>query len=101
SMAGPDMEAIEKAHLMISGDFKVYLNPEDARGSVAIKLLNPTQLFPPGPTRAFPTTPHLLESIMPAGTQDLTAQEFYTLILAADMGVNFYSRENNPHVNQY
>jgi len=25
-------------------------------------------------------------------------QEIYTLILAADMGVNFYARENNPHV---
>jgi hypothetical protein len=98
SMAGPDMEAIEKAHLMISGDFKVYLNPEDARNSIAIKLLNPTQLFPApaAGTRAFATTPH-----MNGKGADLTAQEFYTLILAADMGVNYYARENNPHATAY
>jgi len=97
SMAGPDMEAIEKAHLMIMGNFKVYMNPEDARGSIAIKLLNPTQLFPaPSATRAFPTTPHM----MGKGTE-LTAQEFYTLILAADMGVNYYARENNPGLQIY
>jgi hypothetical protein len=98
SMAGPDMEAIERAHLMITGNFKVYMNPEDARGSIAIKLLNPTQLFPAASaTRAFATTPHLVAQ----GRTDLTAQEFYTLILAADMGVNYYARENNPGLSVY
>jgi hypothetical protein len=78
---------------MISGSFKVYLNPEDARNSLAIQLLNPTQLFAvPAPTRAFPTTPHLLAH----GQVDLSPQEFYTLILAADMGVSYFARENNP-----
>jgi hypothetical protein len=73
------------------------MNPEDARGSIAIKLLNPTQLFPTtSATRAFPTTPHM----MGKGTE-LTAQEFYTLILAADMGVNYYARENNPGLQTY
>jgi len=94
SIAGPDMEAIEKAKLMITGDFQVYMNPTDARGSIVIKKLNPTQQFPaPGAARAFATTPHLIAQ----GKADLTAQDFYTLILAADMGVNFYARENNPH----
>jgi hypothetical protein len=98
SMAGPDMEAIERAHLMITGNFKVYMNPEDARGSIAIKLLNPTQLFPAASAaRAFATTPHLVAQ----GRTDLTAQEFYTLILAADMGVNYYARENNPGLSVY
>jgi hypothetical protein len=98
SMAGPDMEAIEKAHLMISGNFKVYMNPEDARGSLAIKQLNPTQLFPTASaTRAFTTAPHLTAQ----GRTDLTPQEFYTLILAADMGMNYYARENNPHSAAY
>jgi hypothetical protein len=106
SMAGPDMEAIAKAHLMITGNFKVYMNPEDAHGSIAIKLLNPTQLFPAGPARAFTTTPHLTDAAIAtkAGVAlpaDLTAKEFYTLILAADMGQNFFARENNPHSNVY
>jgi len=42
SMAGPDMEAVEKGKLMIAGNFKVYLNPMDAHGSIAIQKLNPT-----------------------------------------------------------
>jgi hypothetical protein len=93
SMAGPDMEAIEKANLMISGNFKVYMNPEDAHGSIAIQLLNPTQLFPePSSTRAFATTPHLVAK----GKPDLSSQEFYTLILSAEMGMNFFARENKP-----
>jgi hypothetical protein len=93
SMAGPDMEAVEKNHLTFSGNYKVYLKPLDAHGSIAIQMLNPTQLFPntSAGNRAFPTTPHM----MGKGT-DLTSTEFYLLILAADMGVNFYARENKP-----
>jgi hypothetical protein len=98
TVAGPDMEAIEKNNLMISGNFKVYMNPEDARGSELIKTINPTQLFPaPTATRAFSTTPHAQAQ----SYGELSPQEFYTLILAADMGVNYYARENNPHSNQY
>jgi hypothetical protein len=81
---------------MIGGNFQVYLNPEDARGSIAIKKLNPTQLFPaPSAVRAFAGAGHLVDK----GQPDLTAQEFYTLILAADMGVNYYARENKPAAN--
>lgn len=96
TMAGPDMEAIERGMLMISGDFKVYMNPEDAHGSIVINKVNPTQLFPAvnASVRAFPgQTPHSVEE----GYTELTPTEFYKLILAADMGVNYYSRENNPH----
>ncbi|HEY0192599.1 MAG TPA: hypothetical protein VGC42_15880 [Kofleriaceae bacterium] len=94
SMAGPDMEALEKAKLMISGDFKVYMNPTDARNSIAIKLLNPMQQYPQDASvRAFATSPHLVAK----GQPDLTPDELYKLILAADMGLNFFSRENNPH----
>jgi hypothetical protein len=32
---------------------------------------------------------------------DLTADEFYQLILNIDMGVNFYARENNPGLSVY
>ena len=93
SMAGPDMEAITKAKLLIAGNFKVYMNPEDARGSIAITKLNPTKLFPtPTADRAFATMPHLIEQ----GRADLTAKEFYALILSCDMGVNYFARENKP-----
>jgi hypothetical protein len=100
SMAGPDMEAVERGDLMISGDFKRYLLPQNARGSIAIQKLNPTQLFPtPSTTRAFPGAGHLAEVVGP-GTS-LTGVEYYMLILAADMGVNYYARENNPMLNEY
>ncbi len=93
SMAGLDMEAIEKADVMVSGDYKTYLNPMDAKGSIALKLLNPVQQFPTQDSnvRAFTSTPHAQAK----GFTDLTADEYYRLVLAADMGVNFYSRENS------
>jgi hypothetical protein len=98
SMAGPDMEAIERGDLMISGDFKQYLKPQDARGSIAIQKLNPTRLFPtPSSARAFAGAGHLADQ----GRADLSARDFYMLILATDMGVNYYARENNPMLNRY
>ncbi|HET9989151.1 MAG TPA: hypothetical protein VFQ65_11535, partial [Kofleriaceae bacterium] len=97
TMAGPDMEAIEKNNLMIVGNFKVYMNPEDAAGSALIKKINPTRLFPTPNVgvRAFTTTPH--SSVGYKSGRELTPTEFYKLILAADMGVNYYARPNNPH----
>lgn len=92
TMAGPDPEAVEKGNLVLGAGFKVYMNPMEARRSEVITKLNPTVLFPtPSTTRAFPTTPH-----MTGKGPDLTPQEYYTLILAADMGVLYYSRENLP-----
>ncbi|MGE3458567.1 MAG: hypothetical protein AB7O24_25840 [Kofleriaceae bacterium] len=97
SMAGPDMEALEEGDLMTAGNFKVYLQPENSRGSLAIQMLNPLRQFPAQTSeRAFATTPH-----MDGRGPDLTADEFYMLILATDMGVNFYSRENNPGLSDY
>jgi len=98
TMAGLDMEAINRGHLMVSSTYTVYMTPMNARESMVITKLNPTLLFPtPTATRAFPTTtPHMTGK----GT-DLSPQEFYTLILAADMAVNFFARENNPHLNMY
>jgi hypothetical protein len=97
-MAGPDMEAIEKNHLTITGTLKVYMNPQDAHGSLVIRKLNPTRLFPnPSTQRAFTTTPHLTA----LGKTDLSPLQFYALILACDMGVNYYARENNPGLNIY
>jgi hypothetical protein len=96
SMAGPDEEAIERNHLKVVGTLVKYMKPLDAHGSPVIQKLNPTQLFPnPGTKRAFPAAtnpPHLGAQSKP----DLSSRQFYMLILAADMGVNFYARENNP-----
>ncbi len=96
SMAGPDMEEIEDGGLMLSGNFQVYMNPEDAHGSINTQILNPVQQFPTqdATKRAFTTVPHAVEQNFPV---DLTPDEYYAMTLAADMGVNFYSRENNPH----
>ncbi|HSS01622.1 MAG TPA: hypothetical protein VLM79_31400 [Kofleriaceae bacterium] len=93
SVAGPDPEAIEKGHLMLGPGFKVYMTPMDARGSEMIKKINPTQLFPnPSTLRAFAGNGHLAEQ----GKPELSARDQYILILAADMGVLYYSRENLP-----
>lgn len=99
SMAGPDMEAIQEGNLVVTGELKVYLDPQNSRGSLAIQKLNPPQQFPTQnmAVRAFQTTPHMQD----IGGVELTADEFYALILAADSGVNFFARENNPGLNQY
>jgi hypothetical protein len=99
SMAGPDMEALERGHLMVVGKVQKYMNPLDARGSAVVTLLNPTQVFPtenPG-VHAFQTMPHLVAK----GRAELSPKDMYILTLAADMGVNYYSRENNPHSTRY
>ena len=75
------------------------MEPQNARDSDVIRRINPTQLFPAvTATRAFSTTPH---SSVGYTNGELTATEFYKLILAADMGVNYYARENNPMLNRY
>jgi hypothetical protein len=110
SMAGPDMEAIDMGNLMITGTLPCTtvggqptlqcMEPQNAYNSPVIRLINPTQLFPaPSATRAFTTSPHSTVGYKNGG--DLTATEFYKLILAADMGVNYYARENNPMLNRY
>ncbi len=103
SIAGPDMEALEENGLMVVGTFKTYMNPQDARGSELIKKLNPTQLFPQpnAAVRAFTTSPHSTVAGGYKSGRELTATEFYKLILAADMGVNYYARENNPMLDDY
>jgi hypothetical protein len=101
TMAGPDMEAISKNNLIITGNFKIYMKPEDAAKSEVIQRVNPTRLFPTpdASVRAFTTNPH--SSVGYKSGRELTATEFYKLILAADMGVNYFSRSNNPHNQSY
>jgi hypothetical protein len=99
SVAGPDMEALEKGGFMVTaGTVKQYLLPEDARNSEMIKKLNPVKQFPTQTSeRAFAGNGHMAAQ----GGTDLTADEYYALILAADNGVSFFSRENNPHRTTY
>jgi hypothetical protein len=96
SMAGPDMEAVEKNGLMISGfaPKQPYMQPLTARTSTMFKVLNPAQLFPTpsAGVHAFPGATHLSAK----GKADLSPTDMYMLILAADMGVNYYARENKP-----
>jgi hypothetical protein len=102
SLAGPDMEAIGKANIMVTGNLKVYIEPLSAKTSLLMQKMNPPVQFPAQDlgTRAFPmgtNPPHAL-----AVGHELTADEYYQLILAADMGGNFYARENRtgePYAN--
>ena len=94
SIAGPDMEAINEDHIMVTGNLTVYMKALDARNSPLIQKLNPPMQYPTQDlsTREWDTTanpPHAA-----AVGQELTADEYLRLVMAADMGANFYSREN-------
>ncbi len=104
SIAGPDMEAIEEAKLVISGNPNVsYGNPLDAMHSKLFADtgfgLNAVQQYPTQDVtqKKFSFTGHLAKH----GQAEMTADEYHVLQLAIDMGLNFYSRENNPHTSAY
>jgi hypothetical protein len=94
SLLGPMMMELEDAGLIIEGEIKIYVEPGAARESVLLQKLNPPQLFPTydASVRAFDTVPHLEQ----LGLTDLSPEEYYVLILMADNGGQFYSRENAP-----
>lgn len=96
SLMGPDMMELEDAGLVITGEIPIYVEPGNARESLLIQKLNPVQQFPTQDmgNRAFDVgefPPHAA-----AVGQELTADEYYQLILMADNGGQFYSRENAP-----
>ena len=94
SLLGPDMTKIEKTNLIIVGDMPTYVEPASARDSVLIQKLNPPQQYPTVDmnVRAFPGPSHPAD----VGGTPLTAEEYRLLVLMADMGGQFYSRENAP-----
>lgn len=94
SLMGPDMMDLEEAGLIVEGEIPIYVEPNNARESILIQKLNPVQQYPTQNTsnRAFATTPHLIDQ----GQADLTADEYHLLVLMADAGGQFYSRENAP-----
>jgi hypothetical protein len=94
SLMGPDMMDLEDANLTITGDMQVYVESEDAAGSLLIQKLNPPVQYPTVDmnVRAFPGPNHPEE----LGRAGLTAGEYRLLIEMADNGGQFYSRENAP-----
>jgi len=96
SLIGPDPEIANNPDLVTSGGPVGYVVPESARTSELIRVLNPPQLFPEidETVRAFETTPH-------GDVQGftLTPDEYYLFILMADMGAQYFSRENKPAPN--
>jgi hypothetical protein len=95
SIAGVDMEAVERLHLMIVGNYKTYAEPMNSRGSLLIQKINPTQVYPsPTTARAFATTAHSVDA-GGTGYAELSPAEFLRIILAIDNGLNYYARENS------
>jgi hypothetical protein len=94
SLLGPSVLMIQDEGLVIDGEIPVYVTPSSARESVLIQKLNPPKLYPtPDPAvRAFDGMTHAQEQ----GFEDLTPEEYHLLILMADGGGQYYSRENPP-----
>jgi hypothetical protein len=93
TLLGPSMLMLQE-NLEIEGEIPVYVTPASARESALIKKLNPPRLYPAPDTtvRAFEGPTHAEEQ----GFTDLTPEEYHLLILMADGGGQFYSRENPP-----
>ena len=98
SLLGPAM-LIEDPEIdvEITGDMPIYVNPEDARGSILIEVLNPPRQFPEPDLsdRAFGgIAGHADDKGFP-----LTAEEYRLIVEMVDNGGQFYSRENAPGIN--
>jgi hypothetical protein len=94
SLIGPSMRDLERADLVVVGDLKTYIEPGNAKDSLLIQKLNPPQQFPQVDmgTRAFPGAAHARDLGV-----ELTADEYYLLVMMADNGGQFYSRLNAPN----
>jgi hypothetical protein len=93
SLLGPEMLLRERVIAMQTGELKSYVEPGAAHESALIQMLNPPRRYPTVDTndRAFAGKPiHPLD----VGGTDLTPDEYYLLILMADNGGQYYSREN-------
>lgn len=80
--------------VQITGTVPHLVEAASARDSEVIQKLNPPQRYPSVDmgTRAFPGMTHAAM----VGGPELTADEYYLLILNIDMGGQFYFRENLP-----
>jgi hypothetical protein len=94
SLLGPMMSKLEEAGITVTGDLPVYVEPTDAHGSLLFAKLNPREVWTSGTPKLF--KPGAARHPADVGGQALTDDEMYILILMADMGGQFYSRENAP-----
>ncbi len=96
SLLGPDMMELEEAGLEITteGELPIYIVAGAAKSSQLFDKLNPPQLYPYDAAVRYKdgVVPHLTA----VGRPDLSEDEYYLLILNADAGAQFYSRENAP-----
>ncbi len=93
SLMGPEMLLREKVILNQMGDMKSYVDPGAAHNSDVIQRLNPPARYPLDVNvRAFPGKPTHPADV---GGQELTPDEYYLMILMADNGGQFYTRENS------
>lgn len=95
SLMGPMMMELSEEGVTVSsnrpdGRVPVYVRPGDARSSALFEILNPPQLYPYDPSVRFVPGAPVHQGI------ELTEDEYYLLILMADSGGQFYSRENAP-----
>lgn len=107
SLMGPDIAELEDAGLTVTGDLTVYIEPTRARDSKLIQVLNPPQLFAydeatSSVVEAYDESVRAFDGAVHGQEQGftLTPAEYYLLILAADNGGQFYSRENAAGANQ-
>jgi hypothetical protein len=89
SLLGPMMGRLEEQGITVTGDMPNYIEPASARTSKLFDTLNTPQLFPVDANK-------LRNPSIPAAHQGqtLTPDEAYILILMADMGGQYYSRES-------
>jgi hypothetical protein len=93
SLLGPMMGELAEEGITVTGDLLPQIEPGNARGSRLFQKLNPPEILGDGVTRLRPGMPvHPVD----VGGQELTRDELYLLILMADAGGQFYSRENAP-----
>jgi hypothetical protein len=80
--------------VQITGTVPDLVSPASAHDSKVIQMLNPPVRYPAVDmnTRAFPGATHAAT----VGGTELTADEYYLLILNIDMGGQFFFRENLP-----
>jgi len=95
SLLGPMTLRLEEVGVTVTGDLPIYVDPKRARDSLLIKKLNPPAVWPDyneADRFIAGQTPHPQD----VGGTALTRDEYRLLVLMADFGGQFYSRENAP-----
>jgi hypothetical protein len=104
-------EGVEIEQIDPNNPFQAYMVPQSARESVIVQYVQPEQVYPThdpmqraftgqmrddGATYSFEHPSETTPGFDPAVHRPLTAAEKYILILAADLGGQYYSLENAP-----